>query len=62
MRALLIVLIVSLSLNALLNLILAIYSLITDDSDGSWYAPSFFSIRRLDYCTHTAALRKDEEL
>ncbi len=41
MRALLIVLIVSLSLNALLNLILAIYSLITDDSDGSWYAPSF---------------------
>lgn len=41
MRALLIVLIVSLSLNALLNLILAIYSLITDDSDGSWYGPSF---------------------
>lgn len=41
MRALLIVLIVSLSLNALLNLILAIYSLITDDSDGSWYVPSF---------------------
>lgn len=43
MRALLIVLIVSLSLNALLNLILAIYSLITDDSDGSWYAPSFLA-------------------
>ncbi len=41
MRALLIVLIVFLSLNALLNLILAIYSLITDDSDGSWCAPSF---------------------
>jgi hypothetical protein len=61
MRALLIVLIVFLSLNALLNLILAIYSLITDDSDGSWGAPSFL-IRRLDYCTHTAALRKDEEL
>ena len=43
MRALLIVLIVSLSLNALLSLILAIYSLITDDSDGSWYAPSFLA-------------------
>lgn len=43
MRALLIVLIVSLSLNALLNLILAIYSLITDDSDGSWCAPSFLA-------------------
>lgn len=43
MRALLIVLIVSLSLNALLNLILAIYSLITDDSDGSLYAPSFLA-------------------
>ena len=43
MRALLIVLIVSLSLNALLNLILAIYSLITDDSDGFGYAPSFLA-------------------
>lgn len=43
MRALLIVLIVLLSLNALLNLILAIYSLITDDSDGFWGAPSFLA-------------------
>ena len=43
MRALLIVLIVFLSLNALLDLILAIYSLITDDSDGSWCAPSFLA-------------------
>ena len=43
MRALLIVLIVFLSLNALLNLILAIYSLITDDSDGFWCAPSFLA-------------------
>lgn len=43
MRALLIVSIVSLSLNALLNLIFAIYSLITDDSDGFWYAPSFLA-------------------
>lgn len=43
MRALLIVLIVFLSLNALLNLISAIYSLITDDSDGFWGAPSFLA-------------------
>lgn len=43
MRALLIVLIVFLSLNALLNLILAIYSLITDDRDGFWGAPSFLA-------------------
>ncbi len=43
MRALLIVLIVFLSLNALLNLIFAIYSLITDDSDGFWGAPSFLA-------------------
>lgn len=43
MRALLIVLIVFLSLNALLNLISAIFSLITDDSDGSWCAPSFLA-------------------
>ena len=43
MRALLIVLIVFLSLNALLNLILAIYSLITDDSDGFWGTPSFLA-------------------
>lgn len=43
MRALLIVLIVFLSLNTLLNLILAIYSLITDDSDGFWGAPSFLA-------------------
>lgn len=43
MRALLIVLIVFLSLKALLNLILAIYSLITDDSDGFWGAPSFLA-------------------
>ncbi len=33
MRALLIILIVLLSLNALLNLIMAIYSLITDDDE-----------------------------
>lgn len=43
MRALLIVLIVLLSLNALLDLILAIYSLITDDSDGFWGVPSFLA-------------------
>lgn len=43
MRALLIVLIVLLSLNALLNLILAIYSLITDDSEGFWCVPDFLA-------------------
>ena len=36
MRAALIVSIVLLSLNALLNLITAIHSLITDDDEGSW--------------------------
>lgn len=43
MRALLIVLIVLVSLNALLDLILAIYSLITDDSAGYRCTPSFLA-------------------
>lgn len=41
MRAFLIVLIVFLSLNAQLNLILAIHSLITDDDEGFWCVPNF---------------------
>lgn len=41
MRALLIISIVLLSLNALLNLITAIHSLITDDDEGFWYVPNF---------------------
>lgn len=43
MRALLIISIVLLSLNALLNLITAIHSLITDDDEGFWYVPNFLA-------------------
>lgn len=43
MRAALIVLIVLLSLNALLNLITAIHSLITDDDEGFWCVPNFLA-------------------
>lgn len=43
MRALLIISIVLLSLNALLNLITSIHSLITDDDEGFWCVPNFLA-------------------
>lgn len=43
MRALLIILIVLLSLNALLNLITAIHSLITDDDEEFWSVSNFLA-------------------
>lgn len=43
MRALLIISIVLLSLNALLNLITAIHSLITDDDEEFWCVPNFLA-------------------
>lgn len=43
MRALLIISIALLSLNALLNLITAIHSLITDDDEGCWCVPTFLA-------------------
>ena len=43
MRALLIISIVLLSLNALLNLVTAIHSLITDDDEGFWCVPNFLA-------------------